>query len=170
MSNKFRINAFCDGACKGNPGPGGWGVYLVTQVLPKSGRTIRNEFFGGLPLTTNNVMELTAVTEALEHILSKPLPAGFDRYEVNLCVDSKYVLQGASEWMPGWKRNGWRKADGAVVRNTELWQRLDQMLSDERLAVMWTWIKGHSGNFGNEKADELANRGVSSSPSLRAKK
>ena len=161
MSNNFRLNAFCDGACKGNPGPGGWGVYLVTQPL-SSGKTIRKELCGGSPLTTNNVMELTAVIKALEFTLKQPLPAGFDKYEINLCVDSKYVMQGASEWMPGWKRNGWRKADGAVVRNTELWQRLDQMLSDERLAVMWTWIKGHSGNYGNEMADALANQGVPS--------
>ncbi|MCV2394016.1 ribonuclease HI [Actinotalea sp. M2MS4P-6] len=132
-----------DGACKGNPGPGGWGAWL------RSGDHER-ELFGGDALTTNNKMELTAVIEALR-ALRRPC-------RVRLHVDSTYVMNGVQRWMPNWKRNGWRTADKKPVKNVDLWQALDAEL--QRHDVTWLWVKGHSGDPGNERADALANRGV----------
>ncbi|MDO8108197.1 ribonuclease HI [Isoptericola sp. b441] len=132
-----------DGACKGNPGPGGWGVWM------RSGDHER-ELFGGDPSTTNNKMELTAVIRGLA-ALTRPC-------EVTLHVDSSYVMNGVQRWMPTWKRNGWRTADKKPVKNVDLWQELDAEVARHR--VRWVWVKGHSGDAGNERADALANRGV----------
>jgi len=132
-----------DGACKGNPGVGGWGV------LMRYGDH-RKELFGGDPLTTNNRMELTAVIQGLR-ALSRPC-------QVDLHVDSAYVMNGIQKWLPGWKRNGWRTADKKPVKNAELWRELDEEIA--RHQVTWTWVKGHSGDEGNERADQLANQGV----------
>jgi ribonuclease HI len=132
-----------DGACKGNPGVGGWGVLL------RYGRH-EKELFGGDPLTTNNRMELTAVIEGLR-ALTRPS-------RVELHVDSSYVMNGIQKWLPGWKRNGWRTADKKPVKNVELWKALDEELA--RHEVNWTWVRGHSGDPGNERADQLANKGV----------
>lgn len=137
------VEIWTDGACKGNPGPGGWGAWL------RSGDRER-ELFGGEELTTNNRMELTAVIEALR-ALTRPCV-------VNLHVDSTYVMNGMSTWIAGWKRNGWRTGDKKPVKNMDLWKALDEQVA--RHTITWTWVKGHSGDVGNEKADELANRGV----------
>jgi ribonuclease HI len=137
------VIAYTDGACKGNPGPGGWGVWM------KYGEHER-ELFGGERDTTNNRMELTAVIKALEN-LTRPC-------WVQLHLDSQYVRQGMTEWLPGWKRKNWRTADGKPVKNSELWKQLEAAAA--RHDVDWIWVKGHSGNVGNEKADALANRGV----------
>jgi ribonuclease HI len=141
------IDIYTDGACKGNPGPGGWGVLL------KSGGT-EKELFGGEPLTTNNRMEMMAVIQALE-ALKRPC-------KVNLYLDSKYVLQGITEWIVGWKARGWRTAGKEPVKNVELWQRLDAIVSQGGHEIQWRWVKGHAGDPGNERADALANRGVQS--------
>ncbi|MBD8080394.1 ribonuclease HI [Cellulosimicrobium arenosum] len=132
-----------DGACKGNPGVGGWGVLMRSQ-----GR--ERELFGGDPMTTNNKMELTAVIEGLR-ALTRPC-------DVTLHVDSSYVMNGMTSWIVGWKRNGWRTSDKKPVKNVELWQALDAEVA--RHEVRWVWVKGHAGDPGNERADELANRGV----------
>lgn len=132
-----------DGACKGNPGPGGWGVWM------RSGDHER-ELFGGELLTTNNKMELTAVIEGLR-ALTRPCA-------VTLHVDSTYVMNGMRSWLAGWKRNGWVTGDRKPVKNKELWQALDAEVA--RHDVTWVWVKGHSGDPGNERADALANRGV----------
>ncbi|HIZ34974.1 MAG TPA: ribonuclease HI [Candidatus Ruania gallistercoris] len=134
-----------DGACKGNPGPGGWGALL------RSGEHER-ELFGGDPETTNNRMELTAVIEALRALNT--------RCAVTLHVDSSYVMNGMQSWLPGWKRNGWRTAAKKPVKNEDLWRALDEQVA--RHEVQWVWVKGHSGDEGNERADALANRGVES--------
>lgn len=132
-----------DGACKGNPGVGGWGV------LMRFGDH-RKELCGGEPLTTNNRMELTAVIQGLR-ALSRPC-------RVDLHVDSSYVMNGIQKWLPGWKRNGWKTSDKKPVKNAELWRDLDDEIA--RHQVSWTWVKGHSGDEGNERADQLANQGV----------
>ncbi|WP_129337470.1 ribonuclease HI [Cellulomonas endophytica] len=132
-----------DGACKGNPGVGGWGALL------RSGGHER-ELFGGEPVTTNNRMELTAVIEGLR-ALTRPCA-------VTLHVDSTYVMNGVQKWMPGWKRNAWRTADKKPVKNQDLWQALD--VETARHRITWRWVKGHAGDPGNEAADALANRGV----------
>jgi ribonuclease HI len=137
------VDIWTDGACKGNPGPGGWGAYLRWGGHER-------ELFGGEASTTNNRMELTAVIEGLR-ALTRPVP-------VTLHVDSQYVMNGVTSWLAGWKRNGWHTADKKPVKNRELWQALDDELSRHR--VRWVWVKGHAGDPGNEKADELANRGV----------
>ena len=136
---------YTDGACKGNPGPGGWGVLL------KSGPT-EKELFGGDPSTTNNRMELMAVIQALS-ALKRPCA-------VTLFVDSQYVLKGITEWMAGWKAKGWRTASKAPVKNVELWQQLDNLVRDSGHVIDWRWVRGHNGDPGNERADALANRGV----------
>jgi len=138
-----RVRIYTDGACKGNPGPGGWGVLL------RAG-TRERELFGGEPHTTNNRMELTAVIRALE-ALKRPC-------EIDLYTDSQYVQKGVREWLADWKRRGWRTADKKPVKNAELWQRLDELARAHR--IEWHWVRGHSGHAGNERADELANRGV----------
>ncbi len=133
---------YSDGACKGNPGPGGWGVVLRYNGTEK-------RLCGGEPGTTNNRMELTAAIQSLE-ALQQPC-------EVLLHTDSTYVLKGLTEWLPGWKRRGWRTADGKAVKNQDLWQRLDSAAS--RHKVEWRWVRGHNGDEGNELADQLANQG-----------
>ena len=138
-----QVEIHTDGACKGNPGPGGWGALL------KSGGT-EKELFGGELGTTNNRMELMAVIEALS-ALRKPC-------EVTLYLDSEYVRKGMTEWIHGWKQRGWKTADRKPVKNAELWQRLDALRQLHH--VEWRWVKGHSGDPGNERADALANRGV----------
>jgi ribonuclease HI len=134
---------YTDGACKGNPGPGGWGVWL------RSG-THERELFGGEELTTNQRMELTAAVQALT-ALTKPC-------SVVLYTDSKYVMNGITSWIIGWKRNGWKTSAKQPVKNADLWQALDAAVA--RHEVEWRWVKGHSGDVGNERADALANAGV----------
>ena len=143
MANEATVEIYADGACKGNPGPGGWGVFMRAGTHEK-------ELWGGERDTTNNRMELTAVIRALE-ALKRPVP-------VKLYTDSKYVQQGISAWIHNWKRNGWRTADKKPVKNADLWQELDVLA--RQFQVEWTWVKGHAGNPGNERADELANRGI----------
>lgn len=139
------IDIYTDGACKGNPGVGGWGAYL------KSGEHTC-EIFGGEPFTTNNRMELLAVIRALE-ALKRPS-------QVRLHTDSKYVQQGISSWIHQWKKRGWRTADKKPVKNEDLWRELDEVAG--RHEIEWIWVRGHSGHDGNERADELANRGCAS--------
>ena len=140
-----RIEIYTDGACKGNPGPGGWGVLL------KSGAT-EKELFGGELDTTNNRMELTAVIVALE-ALKRPC-------HVILHADSQYVLKGMTEWIAGWKAKGWKTASKQPVKNVDLWQRLDALVTGAGHQIEWVWVRGHTGDPGNEHADMLANRGV----------
>lgn len=141
------VEIHTDGACKGNPGPGGWGALL------KSGAT-EKELFGGEPETTNNRMELTAVIRALE-ALKRPCA-------VTLYLDSEYVRQGITEWIHGWKARGWKTAARQPVKNADLWQRLDALAHEAGHRIEWRWVKGHAGDPGNERADALANRGVES--------
>ena len=137
------VEIFTDGACSGNPGPGGWGA-----ILRYNGKV--RELHGGEALTTNNRMELTAATRALS-ALKEPC-------KVDLYTDSKYVMDGISGWIHGWKRNGWRTADKKPVKNGELWQELDA--ARNRHQVEWHWVKGHAGHPENERADELARLGM----------
>ncbi len=137
------VEIYADGACKGNPGPGGWGALL------RSGAHVK-EMWGGERDTTNNRMELMAVISALA-ALKRPVP-------IKLYTDSKYVQQGISTWIHNWKRNGWKTSDKKPVKNADLWQQLDVLARQHQ--VEWIWVKGHAGNPGNEKADELANRGI----------
>ncbi|MDR3323557.1 MAG: ribonuclease HI [Zoogloeaceae bacterium] len=145
------VTIYTDGACKGNPGPGGWGA-----LLRFAGR--EKELWGGEPDTTNNRMELIAVIRALE-ALKRPVRA---------CVhtDSKYVQQGISAWIHGWKKNGWKTAAKAPVKNADLWQRLDTLAAAHEL--QWLWVKGHAGHPENERADALANRGITELKPLEA--
>lgn len=138
-----QVELFTDGACRGNPGPGGWGVLMNFGSASK-------ELCGGAPDTTNNRMELKAAIEGL-NALSEDC-------EVTLYTDSKYVLKGITEWLTGWKAKGWKTAAKKPVKNTDLWQELDKANSQHK--VNWVWVKGHSGHPGNEKADELANKGI----------
>jgi len=137
------VVVYADGACRGNPGPGGWGVWL------KSGEH-QKELFGGDANTTNNRMELTAAIEALASLKV--------RCQVTLFTDSQYVCQGITVWLASWKSRGWRTASKQPVKNVDLWQRLDSLNAQHE--VTWRWVKGHSGDPGNERADQLANRGV----------
>ena len=137
------VEIFTDGACKGNPGPGGWGA-----LLRMDGRV--KELHGGEPNTTNNRMELTAVIRALE-ALKRPC-------KVRLHTDSQYVQKGITAWIHAWKQRGWKTADKKPVKNVDLWQELDALQS--RHEIDWIWVKGHAGHPGNERADELANLGV----------
>ncbi len=139
------VTIYTDGACKGNPGPGGWGALLLSGDSEK-------EIFGGELATTNNRMELTAVIEALT-ALKRPC-------EVTLYLDSEYVRKGITEWIHGWKARGWRTAAKQPVKNVELWQKLDAVVSQSGHRINWKWVKGHAGDPGNEQADALANRGV----------
>jgi ribonuclease HI len=139
------VEIWTDGACKGNPGPGGWGALL--KYLDHE-----RELFGGEAPTTNNRMELTAVIEALGSLKRQ--------CRVFLHTDSQYVQLGITEWMPSWVRRGWRTADGKPVKNADLWQRLQAVAA--RHDVEWRWVRGHAGDPGNERADQLANRGVES--------
>lgn len=137
------LEIFTDGACRGNPGPGGWGALL------KYGAKER-EICGGERETTNNRMELTAVIEALKAI-TRPTP-------VRVHTDSTYVQQGISKWIHGWKRNGWKTSAKEPVKNVDLWKALDAIVAQH--TVEWKWVKGHAGHEGNERADQLANRGL----------
>ena len=139
------VDIYTDGACKGNPGVGGWGA-----LLKYGGRT--RELFGGEALTTNNRMELTAVIRALEALKR--------HCTVRVHTDSQYVQQGISRWIHDWKRRGWRTADKKPVKNLDLWQRLDELVQQHD--IEWIWVRGHAGHDGNERADALANRGVES--------
>ena len=139
MSTLPSVHIATDRACKGNPGPGGWGAVL------RSGTT-EKDLSGGEPLTTNNRMELTAVIEAL-NALKKPC-------DVHLSTDSRYVMDGLTKWVKGWQRNGWRTADRKPVKNVELWQAL--VAATARHRITWEWVKGHAGHPDNERADRLA--------------
>jgi ribonuclease HI len=143
--NLNEVVIYTDGACKGNPGPGGWGAWL------KSGAT-EKELFGGELNTTNNRMELTAVIEGLG-ALKRPC-------KVLLYLDSQYVRMGITEWVRGWKARGWRTSTKQPVKNVELWQQLDKLVAEGGHQIEWRWVKGHSGDPGNERADMLANKGV----------
>lgn len=138
-----QIHIYTDGACKGNPGPGGWGV-----LLQYKGREL--ELFGGEDSTTNNRMELQAVIEGLSALKR--------RSNVLLVTDSKYVMQGVQQWLANWKKRGWKTASKQPVKNQDLWQQLDALVQQHD--VQWQWVAGHTGHPGNERADNLANRGV----------
>lgn len=140
------VEIFADGACKGNPGPGGWGVLLR---LASSGKRPEKELCGGDPATTNNRMELTAAIQGLTSLKRQ--------CKVRLHTDSKYVIDGITKWIDGWKRRGWTTADGGPVKNEDLWRQLDKIRGQHE--VEWIWVKGHSGHVDNERADALANRG-----------
>jgi len=143
VAGKPQITAYTDGACSGNPGPGGWGAILIHG-------SHRKEMSGGEPATTNNRMELMAAISALE-ALTKPA-------RVDMHTDSEYVQKGISSWIDGWKRNGWRTSAKQPVKNAELWQRLDAART--RHEVHWHWLRGHAGHVDNERADELAREGM----------
>lgn len=138
-----RVVIHTDGACRGNPGPGGWGAVMV------SGRH-RKELKGSDPETTNNRMELTAAIEALD-ALRQPV-------EVDLYTDSEYLRKGITQWLEGWKRNSWKTAARKPVKNRDLWERLDTLVA--RHPIQWHWVKGHAGDPGNERADRLANEAI----------
>ena len=138
-----KVEIYADGACKGNPGPGGWGAWLSFGGKEK-------EMCGGELLTTNNRMELLAVIRALEALNRS--------CEVRVHTDSQYVQKGISEWIHGWKKRGWKTADKQPVKNDDLWRQLDELAQQHH--VEWVWVKGHAGDVGNERADALANRGV----------
>lgn len=140
-----KVEIFTDGACKGNPGPGGWGVLLRYGDTEKS-------LFGGEPNTTNNRMELMAAIKGLEALKRS--------CEVVLTTDSQYVRKGITEWMFSWKKNGWRTASKEPVKNADLWQQLDSL--NQHHSVEWCWVKGHAGHRENEIADQLANQGIES--------
>ena len=137
------VEIYTDGACRGNPGPGGWGALLIAADH-------RRTMHGGEPETTNNRMELTAAIEALNALRGTR--------EVVLHTDSKYVMDGIREWLPNWKKRGWKTSARKPVKNQDLWQALDEATA--RHAITWKWVKGHDGNAGNEEADALANRAI----------
>jgi len=138
-----KVYAYTDGACRGNPGPGGWGVLLKYAEREK-------ELYGGERQTTNNRMELTAAIQALESLTR--------RCEVCVITDSVYVAKGISEWLPNWVKRGWKTANKEPVKNVDLWQRLEAARLNHH--VEWMWVKGHAGHVENERADRLANKGV----------
>ena len=140
-----QVIIYTDGACRGNPGPGGWGALIKFDGVEK-------EIFGGQIDTTNNQMELAAAIEGLT-VLTEPC-------SVKLFTDSKYVMDGITQWIQNWKKNNWRTAAKKDVKNKELWQKLDNLISQHQ--VQWHWVKGHSGDAGNETADLLANKGIDS--------
>lgn len=142
-SHPIEVELFTDGACRGNPGPGGWGV------LMRSGSHAK-ELWGGDPETTNNRMEMMAVIQGLT-ALQRPC-------RVRVTSDSTYVLKGVQEWMPNWKKRGWKTASKQPVKNVDLWQQLDELIGQHQ--IEWQWVKGHSGHEENELADQLANRGI----------
>ena len=140
-----QVTIYTDGACRGNPGPGGWGALIKFDSMEK-------EIFGGKNDTTNNQMELLAAIESLA-TLKEPC-------SVELFTDSKYVMDGITQWIKNWKKNNWKTAAKKEVKNKELWQKLDYLISKHQ--VQWHWVKGHSGDAGNEAADLLANKGIDS--------
>ena len=142
MSEQKRVDVFTDGACSGNPGPGGWGAILRYGEREK-------ELCGGEPATTNNRMEMMAAIKALEALS--------EAVEVHLHTDSQYLQLGITTWLKQWKKRGWKTADKKPVKNVDLWQRLDELAAQH--SVRWHWVRGHAGNAGNERADALANRG-----------
>ncbi len=137
------VTIYTDGACRGNPGPGGWGAILIARGKER-------ELWGGDPATTNNRMELSGVICALQALKR--------RCRVTLYTDSKYVIQGIEDWMPGWKKRDWKTADKKPVKNRDLWEALDALTGNHE--IVWVWVKGHAGHAGNERADALANRGI----------
>ena len=141
--NDDRVTMYTDGACRGNPGPGGWGVLLQFRGREKT-------LWGGEPHTTNNRMELMAAIVGLE-TLRRPCA-------VDLSTDSQYLMKGITQWLPAWKRRGWMTASNTPVKNEDLWRRLEEVTKKHRIA--WHWVKGHDGDPGNECADRLANRGI----------
>jgi ribonuclease HI len=141
------VTIYTDGACKGNPGPGGWGAFLAWRNHEK-------ELFGGEPATTNNRMEMTAVIRALGSLTRG--------CEVDLYTDSQYVKNGIQSWIHGWKKNGWKTSDRKPVKNADLWRELDVLVAQHK--IRWHWVKGHADDPGNERADALANRGVPAAP------
>ncbi len=143
MKQVKKVAMFTDGACRGNPGPGGWGVVLRYGDKEK-------EMHGGEPATTNNRMELMAAIAGLE-ALRQPC-------QVVLTTDSRYVMDGVTQWMPNWKKRGWKTASKQPVKNVDLWQRLDAAIQPHE--IDWQWVKGHSGHPENERADALANKGI----------
>jgi ribonuclease HI len=143
VADELTINIYADGGCRGNPGPGGWGVLMQAGATEK-------ELCGGERDTTNNRMELTAVIRSLE-ALKRPST-------VHVHTDSQYVQKGISQWIHNWKRNGWRTSDKKPVKNADLWQTLDGLAQQHQ--IKWIWVKGHAGHPGNERADALANRGI----------
>ena len=138
-----RVTIYTDGACRGNPGPGGWGALLI------AGKNER-ELYGGEAETTNNRMELTAAIKALEALNR--------RCKVSIYTDSDYLRKGITEWLHAWKQRGWKTAAKKPVKNLDLWHKLDELAEEQDIA--WHWVKGHSGDPGNERADALANRGI----------
>ena len=141
--NQKVIYIYTDGACRGNPGPGGWGTILECGDYKK-------EIYGGSVLTTNNIMELTAVIEALKIIKKES--------QIVITTDSKYVQNGITDWINNWKLKGWKTANKKPVKNKELWMNLDELTLMHN--ITWEWVKGHTGHPGNEKADQLANKGI----------
>ncbi len=137
------VEVFADGACRGNPGPGGWGALLRFKDDEK-------ELYGAEADTTNNRMELTAVIKSLES-LKRPC-------EIVVTLDSKYVLDGMQSWIENWKKRGWKTAAKKPVKNEDLWRQLDALKQNHK--ITWNWVKGHSGHDGNERADQLANKGI----------
>ncbi len=137
------IEIFTDGACRGNPGPGGWGALLRYGSKEK-------ELCGGESETTNNRMEMTAVVEAVSALKAPST--------IRITTDSTYVLKGITEWLPGWKKKQWKTAAGKPVKNVDLWQKLDELLASH--TVEWRWVKGHAGHAENERVDALANKGI----------
>ncbi|WP_153116839.1 ribonuclease HI [Rhodocyclus tenuis] len=151
MSSNPEVIIYADGGCRGNPGPGGWGALLLAGENEK-------ELWGGEAHTTNNRMELTAVIRALEALKRPTL--------VRVLTDSQYVQRGISEWIFNWKKNGWRTSDKKPVKNADLWQELDALARQHQ--ITWSWVKGHAGEPGNERADALANRGIDEIAARRA--
>ena len=148
--SKVRIIAYTDGACSGNPGPGGWGLYLKAEN--EKGETLKeNEFYGNEVHTTNNRMELIGAIKAIEKLKKKT------GVSLTIRTDSTYVRKGITEWLSNWKKNNWRKSDKKPVENRDLWELLDKIVTKH--SVKWEWVKGHSGEPGNEIADALARKG-----------
>ena len=145
------VTIFTDGACSGNPGPGGWGAVLISGANER-------EICGGEPATTNNRMELMAAIQALE-ALKRPC-------KVELHTDSQYVRKGITEWIGAWKARGWKTADKKPVKNDDLWKRLDAACAPHK--IKWTWVKGHAGHEFNERADQLANKGITEARSAKS--
>ena len=146
MSSDRLIHIYTDGACRGNPGPGGWGAILLCDNYKK-------EIKGSSQLTTNNIMELTAVIESLK-LIKNPS-------KIIITTDSTYVKNGITEWIHNWKLKGWKTANKKPVKNKQLWQELDILTNNHQ--IEWKWVKGHAGHAGNERADELANEGIDNS-------